>query len=82
MILGILGTIAVAQLLESYILTPLIVGDEVDINPLTTIVAVIGFTVMWGPVGAIVAIPIVAILRVICQHVEGLEDYAYLLGQD
>ncbi|CAH0998741.1 Putative transport protein [Neolewinella maritima] len=82
MILGILATMAVAQLLESYILTPLIVGDEVDINPLTTIVAVIAFTVMWGPVGAIVAIPLVAILRVLCMHVEGLKDYAYLLGQE
>ena len=82
MILGILGTMAVAQLLESYILTPLIVGDEVDINPLTTIVAVIAFTVMWGPVGAIVAIPVVAILRVVFKHIDGMKDYAYLLGQD
>lgn len=82
MILGILGTMAIAQLLESYILTPLIVGDEVDINPLTTIIAVIAFTVMWGPVGAIVAIPLVAIVRVMCKHIEGLKDYAYLLGQD
>ena len=82
MILGILATMAIAQTLESYILTPLIVGDEVDINPLTTVVAVIAFTVMWGPVGAIVAIPIVAIIRVICMHVDGLKDYGYLLGQD
>ncbi|THH39362.1 AI-2E family transporter [Neolewinella litorea] len=82
MILGVLGTIALAQTLESYVLTPLIVGDEVDINPLTTIVAVIGFTVMWGAVGAIVAIPVVAIVRIIFKHVNGMEDYAYLLGQE
>ncbi|MBB4079645.1 putative PurR-regulated permease PerM [Lewinella aquimaris] len=79
---GVLVTMAIAQLLESYILTPLIVGDEVDINPLTTIVAVIAFTVLWGAVGAIVAIPVVAILRIVFSHVEGTEDYAYLLGQD
>ncbi|WP_116106276.1 AI-2E family transporter [Lewinella sp. IMCC34191] len=82
MILGVLGTMAVAQMLESYILTPLIVGDEVDINPLTTIVAVIAFTVMWGAVGAIVAIPVVAIMRIVFKHIDGMEDYAYLLGQD
>ncbi|NJB86854.1 putative PurR-regulated permease PerM [Lewinella marina] len=82
MILGVLGTIALAQTLESYVLTPLIVGDEVDINPLTTIVAVIGFTVMWGAVGAIVAIPVIAIVRIIFKHVHGMEDYAYLLGQE
>ena len=82
MIFGVLGTMAVAQMLESYILTPLIVGDEVDINPLTTIVAVIAFTVMWGAVGAIVAIPVVAILRIVFKHIDGMEDYAYLLGQE
>ncbi|PPK87791.1 putative PurR-regulated permease PerM [Neolewinella xylanilytica] len=82
MILGVLGTMAVAQVLESYILTPLIVGDEVDINPLTTIVAVIAFTVMWGAVGAIVAIPVVAIMRIVFKHINGMEDYAYLLGQE
>ncbi len=82
MILGVLGTMALAQMLESYILTPLIVGDEVDINPLTTIVAVIAFTVMWGAVGAIVAIPVVAIMRIVFRHIDGMEDYAYLLGQE
>ncbi len=79
---GVLITMAVAQTLESYILTPLIVGDEVDINPLTTIFAVLAFTVLWGAVGAIVAIPIVAVLRIIFSHVDGLRDYAYLLGTD
>ena len=82
MILGIVGTIALAQTLESYILTPLIVGDEVNINPLTTIVGVIAFTIMWGAIGAIVAIPILAILRIVFKHIKGMEDYAYLLGQE
>ena len=81
-IFGVLGTMALAQVLESYILTPLIVGDEVDINPLTTIVAVIGFSVMWGAVGAIVAIPVIAMVRIVFKHIRGMEDYAYLLGQE
>lgn len=81
-LIGVIVTMSLAQVLESYILTPLIVGDEVDINPLTTIVAVIAFTVMWGAVGAIVAIPLVAILRIVLSHVKGTKDYAYLLGQE
>lgn len=80
--IGVLITMSLAQVLESYILTPLIVGDKVDINPLTTIVAVLAFTVLWGAVGAIVAIPLVAILRIVFSHLDGMRDYAYLLGQD
>lgn len=81
-IIGILITISITQVLESYILTPLIVGDEVDLNPLFTIIAVIAFTAVWGAVGAIVAIPLVAMLRIVFTHVRGMQDYAYLLGQD
>lgn len=79
---GVLATMTVAQLLENYLLTPLIVGDEVDLNSLTTIICVVGMTILWGPVGAIVAIPLFAILKIVCQHVDGLEDYAFLLGQE
>ena len=78
--LGVIATISVAQVLESYILTPLIVGDEVDINPLTTVVCVVGLAILWGPVGAIIAIPLTAILRIVFSHVDGLRDWAYLLG--
>ncbi len=78
---GVLITMSLAQVLESYVLTPMIIGDEVDLNPLVTIICVVGMSILWGPVGAIVAIPIFAILRIVCSHVDGLRDYAYLLGQ-
>jgi len=79
---GVLITMSIAQVLESYILTPMIVGDEVSINPLTTIVCVMGMSLLWGPVGAIIAIPLFAIMRVVFSHIEGLRDYAYLIGQE
>ncbi len=81
-VIGVVITMSLAQVLESYVLTPLIVGDEVDINPLTTIVCVVGMTILWGPVGAIVAIPVFAILRIVFSHLDGLRDYAYLMGQE
>ncbi len=81
-VLGVLITMSLAQLLENYVLMPFVVGDEVNINPLTTIVCVVAMSIVWGPVGAIIAIPIFAIIRVVCQRIPGLEDYAYLMGQD
>lgn len=81
-VIGVVITMSIAQVLESYVLTPLIVGDEVDLNPLFTILGVIGMSIIWGPVGAIIAIPLFAMLRIVCSHVEGLKDYAYLLGQE
>ncbi|TXF88718.1 AI-2E family transporter [Neolewinella aurantiaca] len=79
---GVIITISAAQLLESYVLTPMIVGDEVSLNPLATIICVVGMSILWGPVGAIIAIPLFAILRIIFSHIPALHDYAYLIGQE
>lgn len=79
---GVIITMSIAQVLESYVLTPIIVGDEVSLNPLATIICVVGMSILWGPVGAIIAIPLFAILRIIFSHVSGLRDYAYLIGQE
>ena len=75
-------TMTVAQMLESYVLTPLIVGDEVNLNPLTVILGVLGLTYVWGPVGALIGIPFLGIMRVVFSHVNGMRDYAFLLGQE
>lgn len=79
-ILGLLGTMAVAQTLESYVLTPWIMGQEVALNPLVTLAAVIGFSVMWGVAGTILAIPITGMVKTIFDHVDPLKPYGYLLG--
>ncbi|MEM7574479.1 MAG: AI-2E family transporter [Bacteroidota bacterium] len=78
--LGIIITMSLVQPLESYVLTPMIFKEQVDINPLSTIISVVGFGLLWGAIGAVVAIPLVAILRVVGEKIEPLQDFAYLLG--
>lgn len=80
-VLGVVVTGFVGQLIENYILTPFVVGERVKVNPMTTIVSVIAFTLMWGGVGAVLAIPFSAIVRIVCDHVPALRDYGYLLGE-
>ena len=36
---------------------------------------------IWGPVGAIIALPIVGVLKDILKHIEGMDAYVYLLTQ-
>lgn len=77
---GVLGTMALAQFLESYVLTPWIMGQEVTLNPLVTLAAVVGFSGLWGVAGTILAIPITGIVKVVCDRVDGLKPYGYVLG--
>lgn len=44
----VIGVISLAQLLENYILTPWIIGDDTDLNPFITVFGVILFSVLWG----------------------------------
>ncbi|MEX0773032.1 MAG: AI-2E family transporter [Balneolales bacterium] len=77
---GILLSFYVIQLIESNVLTPNIVGGQVSINPLVTLLALFIGGMVWGVAGMILFIPGMAILKRICDEIEGLEPYGYLLG--
>jgi predicted PurR-regulated permease PerM len=68
------------QVLENYVLTPLILGDLVDLNPLAVIVSVLFWGALWGPVGALLAIPITAVIKVLFDHTEVFQTAGRLLG--
>jgi predicted PurR-regulated permease PerM len=72
--------ILILQVVENYVLSPLILGDLVDLNPLAVILSVLFWAALWGPVGALLAIPITAIIKVLFDHTEIFEMAGRLLG--
>ncbi|HYF31820.1 MAG TPA: AI-2E family transporter [Chitinophagaceae bacterium] len=82
MVIGILITYAIVQFLQSYILEPLVVGAEVNINPLFTILVIVVGELVWGIAGMVLAIPILGIVKIICDHIEPLKPYGFLIGEE
>ncbi len=82
MILGIVITYAVVQFIQGNVLEPLLVGREVHINPLATILVIVIGELLWGIAGMILAIPLLGITKIVCENVEGLKPYAYVIGDD
>lgn len=82
MVIGILITYAVVQFVQTYLLEPLVVGSEVNINPLFTIMGIVVAELVWGVPGMILVIPFMGIAKIICDNVEGLQPYGFLLGID
>jgi predicted PurR-regulated permease PerM len=70
------------HLVDANILLPKIVGSRVKMNALATIFGVVVGSAIWGIPGMFLAIPIVAILKVIFENVESLESWCILLGDD
>jgi predicted PurR-regulated permease PerM len=81
MLIGIVITYAVVQFIQGWFLEPLIVGPQVKINPLFTIIALILGQLLWGISGIILAIPLTAIFKIICDHTEPLKPYGFLIGE-
>lgn len=74
--------VLVIQLIESYVLEPLIIGKEVKINPLAVIIAIILGGIIWGIAGMILFVPIFATIKIISNHHETLKPIGYLLGNE
>jgi predicted PurR-regulated permease PerM len=80
MVLGILISYAVIQFIQTYILEPLVVGANVNINPLFTIMGLVVGELIWGIPGMVLAIPLLGIVKIICDHIEPLKPYGFLIG--
>ncbi|WP_276501774.1 AI-2E family transporter [Terrimonas pollutisoli] len=82
MILAVLLTYAIVQFLQTYLLEPLVVGAEVNINPLFTIIILVLGELIWGIPGMILAIPLLGIVKIVCDHIEPLKPYGFLIGHE
>jgi predicted PurR-regulated permease PerM len=80
MILGVVITYLLIQFIQTYLLEPLVVGAEVNINPLFTIMVLVIGELIWQIPGMILAIPLLGIVKIVCDHVPVLKPYGYLIG--
>jgi predicted PurR-regulated permease PerM len=57
-----------------------IIGRRVRLNPLVVTIALMFWGLVWGGIGLVLAVPITAAIKTICDNVESLEPYGKLLG--
>ena len=82
-LVGVLAVWGVGQLLESYVLTPKLVGDRVGLSPVTVVFSVMTGGTLFGFLGMLLALPVAAVANVLIRHLHG--QYAasrFYLGED
>ena len=72
--------VALLHLLAMNLLYPKFVGARVHLNPLVVTVALMFWGTLWGGIGLLLAIPITAAIKAVCDNVAGLQSYGRLLG--
>jgi len=65
--------------IEGSFITPTILGRSLRMNPLVVFVAIIFWGWLWGVAGALLAVPLVATAKIVCDHVESLRPIGALL---
>ena len=80
--LGIIIAYIIIQFIDNNFLIPKIVSSKVQINALVSILIVLLGGALWGVAGMFLSIPFVAILKIICDRVEGMKPLGKLLGDE
>lgn len=67
--------------LEGNFITPIILGRRLLLNPVVIFVALIIWGWIWGIPGALIAVPVLVILKIICDNIKSLESIGEFLGK-
>ncbi len=81
-VLFIVIAIVVIHAIDGNIIMPRVVGSKVKINSLIVIIGLVIGEMIWGIAGMLLTIPILAILKIIFDRVEGLQSWGFLMGED
>ena len=76
----ITGGVGTLHLFALNLLYPKIVGARVHLNPLAVTVALMFWGLIWGGIGLVLAVPIVAGVKAVCDNVAAWKPYGRLLG--
>ncbi|KRK64905.1 transport protein [Companilactobacillus tucceti DSM 20183] len=69
MVIKVLIVFIVEQTIETRVISPIIVGNKMQMHPVTTILVLLVSAGMFGLIGMIAGIPIFAILKIICTRI-------------
>ncbi len=71
------------NILESQFITPSILGRRFTLNPVVIFITVIVWSWMWGVPGGLLAVPLLVILKALCDHIVPLNNFgAFLRGRE
>lgn len=71
---------AALTVVEGQFVTPLLVGRRLEMNAVAVFIAVAFWGWLWGIVGAIIAVPMLVVVRVFAEHVDGLGALSQFLA--
>ncbi|HEY3176930.1 MAG TPA: AI-2E family transporter [Candidatus Polarisedimenticolia bacterium] len=70
---------AIAAVLEGMIITPMVLGHRLTLSPVAILVWLVLLNWLWGIPGAVIAVPILVMVKILCDNVPSLQSIGKLL---
>ena len=74
-----LGAFFVINMIESNVATPMLLGRRMPLNPVAIFVGLLFWGWVWGITGAVLAVPLTVLVKVVSDRVDGLKSFGQLL---
>lgn len=74
------GIVIALNILEGQFITPAVTGQRLALSPFAVFLSITFWGWMWGIVGVLLAVPILASIKISSEHIEGLNPIAEFLG--
>lgn len=69
----------ICSLIEGSFITPLIIGHRMSLNIVAVFLSVTIWGWLWGIPGVLMAVPILVVIKVICDHIQGWAAFGHFL---
>lgn len=67
--------------IEGQVVTPFVLGHRLSLSPIAVFLGLIFWGWLWGPAGALLAVPVLVTLKIVCDHLPPLSPVSALLGR-
>lgn len=81
MAMAVAGTALLITTLEGWFLTPSLMGRAAQMNQVAVFVSLILWSWLWGTWGVFLAVPMMMVIKAICDHIEDLKPWGDFLGE-
>jgi predicted PurR-regulated permease PerM len=68
------------HILEGEMITPMLLARRFTLNPVMVISSLIFWDWLWGVPGALLSTPLLAVFKIVCDHIEVLAPLGHLIG--
>jgi predicted PurR-regulated permease PerM len=72
----------VSELVMGQVVEPLVYGHGTGVSPIAVVFSTVFWTWLWGPLGLLLAMPLTVCLVVLGRHIEGLNLFEVMLGDE